>query len=141
MLKQKKKVKCLNTYHIKQFKRVIEKLKAAIVLVEGKRDVEAIHSALGIEAIATAYRPREMIYLLKEIMNGEEKSKEVVILTDLDRRGNELAKILEQELSPFFVCDIKAREIIGYVLKLRAFEDFDKQYRKFLIEYADVWRC
>jgi len=138
MLKQKKRARCLNIYHIKQFKRIIEKLKESIVLVEGKRDVEAMHLALGIEALPTAYRPREMNWILKEMIG---KGKEVVILTDLDRRGDELAKILEQELSPFFVCDIKAREIIGYVLNLRAFEDFDKQYRKFLIEYADIWRC
>lgn len=63
---------------------LLEKYKDVLFVVEGKRDVQALEK-LGISRIRTLNCP---LYKVVEEVSASEK--EVVILTDLDKKGKEL---------------------------------------------------
>jgi len=73
--------------YIEQILEEIKKIKERdlLVIVEGKKDKQAIEN-LGITKIEVLSK----IPLYKVIENVAEKTKEVVILTDMDKKGKEL---------------------------------------------------
>ncbi len=138
LIKRRRKTFGKSSEGLKRFFRAIEKLYLGLVLVEGKRDVLALKKALGIRAIAIAFRPKQMVELVQE-----SKAEEVIILTDLDRRGNALARMLEKELTPFVVCDTKTREVLASTLRIKHFEEFAYAYSRFIEEHKEevlVWQ-
>src|SRR3989344_1595553 len=73
----------------------IERFKDYIIIVEGKKDVQALRS-LGFEKVyaihSTGVPLRERV---EQIMAYVEKKDKVCILTDLDRRGKQLYETLK----------------------------------------------
>lgn len=66
------------------------------IIVEGKRDIEALKK-LAIEGkIITAKAGKTLLELVSEV--EETGAKEVILLLDFDRRGKELTKNLRQHL-------------------------------------------
>lgn len=64
--------------------KTIQELKERVVIVEGKKDVEALHR-LGLRDIIPIHgKP------LFAVVRGVSREKEVVVLTDFDRQGRRL---------------------------------------------------
>ena len=107
----------------KELEKTIQKLRNEVIIVEGKRDKEALES-LGAKTIIPV-AGRKNIRELEGIKNA-------VILTDLDRKGNLLAKKLEEELwSMGIKVDISTRKKLGKILKIKYFEELNKKYEEF----------
>ena len=80
------------------------------VIVEGKRDKEVLCS-LGFKKVLTISNG---IYETTEML----KEKDVLILTDFDREGSEIAKKLERFLQPIgYRVDIVTRKKVGIMLR------------------------
>jgi 5S rRNA maturation endonuclease (ribonuclease M5) len=86
------------------------------VIVEGKRDKEVLCS-LGFKKVLTISNG---IYETTELL----ADRDVLILTDFDREGREIARKLERILQPIgFRVDIVTRKRIGHMLgKLKILE-------------------
>ena len=113
----------------KQLQRLMEELGEAVVLVEGKKDAEAMHRYVrGVMEVSGRTRSA-----CRRVADSGEK--EVVVLTDLDQRGNELAKELEAELRSNGVkANLAARKKVGKILCLHQMENFERKYREKLEE-------
>ncbi|MBN2477970.1 hypothetical protein JXB01_01635 [Candidatus Micrarchaeota archaeon] len=112
---------------VKRAEKIILKIKEGKIVVEGKRDKESL-KRLGASSVTTsAGKP---FYACEKLsrLNAEE----VIILTDLDRKGEQLLKFLERELwSRGIKTDVKTRKEISGILKIRDFENIDKKYEEF----------
>ena len=97
-----------------------------IVIVEGKKDKQALEQ-LGLGNIVTL--SKKPIY--KIIEEVSEKTKEAVILTDLDKEGKKLFGKLNSGLSHHGVrVDNKFREFLFKKTKLRQIEGIISYLRK-----------
>ncbi len=68
-----------------------------------------------------------------ESLSGEER--DVVIVTDLDRRGNEMAREAREELERYSVrADCETRVLLARILKIKYFEDVKRGYDEFMEE-------
>ena len=76
---------------IEELKRIVRDTQDVLVVVEGKNDKYAVLN-LGYRRVICLNKP------LFEIIEGLESEKEVIILTDLDRKGRELYHILKSGL-------------------------------------------
>ncbi len=111
---------------------LLDRIRKSIVFVEGKRDKEAL-VALRCNAENVYTISGNLIQSCEHVV--ERNVKIVIILTDLDRRGNELAKRAGDELERYSITvDGTTRTEIAKILNLRFFEDIDKKYLKFLEE-------
>jgi len=83
-----------------EIEKLIEKLKqeseivTTLIIVEGDHDVQALLE-IGIEQNVVAFKGHSQT----EICDQASKFKKVIILTDFDRYGEELAKALYENLS------------------------------------------
>ena len=112
----------------KRLVRIMDELKESIVFVEGKKDRSAL-AAIGITNVLTVAGN------LRTACSKAIGAKKVIVLTDLDRRGDELAKNAVDELQRYGInANIEYRKILGGILNLKYFEDIDKKYVKFLEE-------
>lgn len=95
------------------------------VVVEGKRDKKALEE-LGFHKVrAIAGSPRRSISRLRGT------AEKVYILTDLDRRGNQLARMAKEELEANSIsADLEARKKFAGIFRLRFFEDARRRYEK-----------
>ena len=110
----------------KKLKKALAQIKETLVLVEGKRDKTALE-ALGCKSVlAVAGRKNQLRELVKD--------KKVIVMTDLDKPGNELAKMIRGELEGAAKVDCETRRVFGEVLKLKYFEDIKRKYEKFCEE-------
>lgn len=98
------------------------KLEGKAIIVEGKRDADAL-GRIGFSAYAAAGKVRGIA--------GRIGGKNAVVLTDLDRSGEELALMLKDELEPYVKCDLETRKRLGAILELRNFEDIAWKLEKF----------
>ena len=107
---------------IKKIERIFEELRGEWVFVEGKRDKEALEQ-LGFEKVLT---------ISGNLRQSCKKAKDrVFVLTDLDRRGDELARMAKNELESLSIrADLERRKHIAYLLNIRFFEDSKKAYEK-----------
>ncbi|MDO8553436.1 MAG: hypothetical protein Q7S22_01405 [Candidatus Micrarchaeota archaeon] len=111
---------------------LLQRIRESIVFVEGKRDKEAL-IALGCNAENIYTISGNLKQSCEQVM--ERNVKIVMILTDLDRRGNELAKRAGEELERYSITiDGTTRIEIARTLNLRFFEDLERKYLKFLEE-------
>ncbi|MEM2909288.1 MAG: hypothetical protein QW590_03940 [Candidatus Bilamarchaeaceae archaeon] len=110
----------------KRLECLIRILKNNCVLVEGKRDKEALNSLGCSDAIPISGRIRQ----LREFI----KAKKVIVATDLDRRGNQLAAMIKSELEGSAIVDCETRILLGRLLKLKYFEDIGRKYAEFCKE-------
>jgi len=106
----------------------IEKLKnsGCIIIVEGKKDKSALEK-FGIENILTLSR-KPLFSIIEDVVK---KNKEVVILTDLDRKGKQLYGRLNSGLQKFGVkVNNTFREFLFRETKLRQIEGIVTYIRK-----------
>ncbi len=112
----------------KRLVNIMNELKESIVFVEGKRDREAL-AGIGIVNTITISGK------LRQVCQSVDNTKKVIVLTDLDRRGDEQAKDAVEELQRYGInANIEYRKILGGILNLKYFEDIDKKYKEFLEE-------
>ncbi|MDD5023255.1 MAG: toprim domain-containing protein [Candidatus ainarchaeum sp.] len=110
----------------KGIENILETLRGEIVVVEGKRDIESF-AKLGINNVYAAVGRMES--MLKKLEN----SRKVVIMTDLDRKGNLLAARLEEIFwSKGINADLETRKKIGRILRIKYFEEIDRKYNKYI---------
>ncbi len=113
----------------KKLRRLLEKMEESVVLVEGKRDKGAFEQLGLVRVITIAGRIRDVC----ESLAGEEM--EVVIATDLDRRGNEMARKAREELERCsLAADSETRVLLARILKIRYFEDVKRGFDEFMKE-------
>ena len=102
-------------------RKILEDISDAVVVVEGKKDVEALAS-LGIEAVP--------YYKLRI-----PPSRRVVILTDIDEDGDRICAYLLSELSAYGTSvDAHSRRKLAALLEIRRFEEIKKRFE------VEVWQ-
>ncbi|MEM3555467.1 MAG: toprim domain-containing protein [Candidatus Micrarchaeia archaeon] len=105
----------------------------AVVLVEGKRDKEALER-IGV-------KNRIMVINMSPDRVCERVSKvadKAVILTDFDRTGEELCSRVEEELRAHNVLpNTEMRRKLQYILGLRNFEEIDRKLEEFREKIGD----
>ncbi len=112
----------------KKLQRLLEKMERSVVLVEGKRDKNALEKLGCRRVITISGRVRDVC----ESLDGEH---EAVIATDLDRRGNELARRAREELEGCSVrADSETRVLLARILKIKYFEDAKRGFDEFMEE-------
>ncbi len=121
---------------IKSVEKSLERLRQGIILVEGKRDKIAMEQLGCSHVIAISGRTRR----IGEIVSGYHAAGKVFVLTDLDRRGEQLARIAKDECEAHSIrADIDARRKLGYMLNIKYFEDARKGYEE-LIKGEKKWQ-
>jgi len=96
-----------------------------IIIVEGKEDKKALHK-LGITDVVQLNK-RPLYKVVEELI---EKGKEVIILTDLDKKGKQLYGKLNHDLCRFGVkVDNRFRNFLFKNTKLRQIEGMDSYIR------------
>ena len=116
----------------KKLDRLLAKMRNGVVLVEGKRDKIAF-GKLGIEAVTVSGRIRGACEILAE------EKRDIVIATDLDARGNEMARELTEELERYSIrADNESRVLLARILKMKYFEDVKRRYDEFIEEYDKI---
>ena len=109
----------------------MNELKENIVFAEGKKDREAL-SGLGVTSVFTI---SGNLRATCESVRIQANKTKIIVLTDLDRRGDELAKQAVGELERYGInANIEYRKILGGLLNLRHFEDINRKYLKFIEE-------
>ena len=106
----------------------IDKIKDSdkIIIVEGKEDKAALNRLGIINIVQLNKRP-----LYKIVEEFIEKGKEVIILTDLDKKGKQLYGRLNHDLQRFGVkVDNRFREFLFKNTKLRQIEGLDSYIEK-----------
>ena len=114
----------------KQFKtleRIMSDLRENWLFVEGKRDKFALEQ-LGCKKIMTisGNLRRTCERLGPDVQN-------VIVLTDLDRRGDQQLFAAKDELEACSIrADIETRKRLAWILGLRCFEDAARRYEEFM---------
>ncbi|MBI5046638.1 hypothetical protein HZC07_02805 [Candidatus Micrarchaeota archaeon] len=124
-----------NVDKLKKLEEILEKLRSGWVFVEGKRDKDALQK-LGCSKIFTISGNLRLScdQLEKQLQESGEKTP-VFVLTDHDRRGDELAIIAKNELeSRSISVDLETRKLLGRMLGIVNFEDAKRGYDRVLKE-------
>lgn len=112
---------------IKKLRKLLEQLNDGWIFVEGKRDREALR-LLGLQKILTISGN------LRQSCAKIQKDEKVFVLTDLDRRGEQLARMAKDELEGLSITvDLEMRKNLAYILNIRYFEDAKRAYDDLLI--------
>ncbi|MBU0533093.1 hypothetical protein KKB44_06390 [Candidatus Micrarchaeota archaeon] len=112
---------------LKRLGKLLERLKEGYVFVEGKKDKKALEK-LGITNVLTISGN------LRLSCDKVEKGT-VVVLTDLDRRGDELAVAAKDELERHSISvDLETRKMLAHTLRIRYFEDVKRAYDELIKE-------
>ena len=110
---------------MKMLEKLLEQLRDDWVFVEGKRDKEAL-AALGCSRVLTI---SGNLRLSCDRLESQGKVERVFVLTDLDRRGHQLADAARGELEARSIkADLMVRKSLGRILKIKHFEDMKRRY-------------
>jgi 5S rRNA maturation endonuclease (ribonuclease M5) len=113
--------------------RLMERLRGSWVFVEGKKDREALQK-LGFSNILTI---SGNLRGSCERLAGHDVDK-VYVLSDLDRRGDELAIRARDELGSHSIrADTETRLLLAHMLRIRYFEDAKRAYDKLTEEMEE----
>ncbi|MBD3210324.1 hypothetical protein GF318_02995 [Candidatus Micrarchaeota archaeon] len=108
--------------------KLLQKIRKGPVFVEGKKDREALE-ALGVKNILTI--SGNLRLSCRKLKNAER----VFVLTDLDRRGDELAVKARDELEALSVkADLETRKLLAHTLRIRFFEEAERAYKELIEE-------
>lgn len=108
---------------MKKLEIILEKLKGKWIFVEGLKDKVALKK-LGLTNILTISGN------LRQSCRKVEAEK-VFVLTDLDRRGDQLAKMAVDELESNSIrADLEARKKLAFLLRIKFFEDAYRAYEE-----------
>lgn len=106
--------------------KILVQLRSGWIFVEGKRDKEAL-AKLGCHNVLTI--SGNLRLSCERLASRQEKIGVVFILTDLDRRGHQLADAAKEELERHSIkAELKARKSLGRLLKIKYFEDMKRKY-------------
>ena len=112
-------------YRRKTLDRLLLDIREEIIFVEGLRDKKAL-GQMGCKNIMTIsgnLRKR------CEELNLSKNVSKVIVLTDMDRRGEQLAKAAKEELeSHSIIAELDTRKRLASLLGLRFFEDAHRKY-------------
>jgi len=119
----------------KELRKLMEKLKDAVVLVEGKKDEQALEPYVRDGKILQAASGR----LRKACERASELGvREVVVLTDRDKAGEELAKMAKAELEGHGIrANLEVRKTLMAMLRLAYVENFRKKYEEKMKELEE----
>ncbi len=111
---------------LKKLAKMLDMLKGEWILVEGLRDKKAL-AALGLVKVLTASgNLRQSCDRLSDM-----KVERAYVLTDLDRRGYQLALKARDELEARSIrADLSVRGELAYALGIKNFEDAKRAYEK-----------
>jgi len=113
---------------------ILAHIRGQLVLVEGLRDKEALERLGFTHVIALSGRTRR----IREIFSGFGTDRPVYVLTDLDRRGEQLARIAKEELEGISIrADIDTRRELGLALNVKCFEDSERAYKELMETQVD----
>ncbi len=119
----------------KELRKIMEKLENAVVLVEGKKDEQALRPYIGNGRIFQVSSGRLRGACEKIAKTG---ASEALVLTDMDDAGEELAKLAEAELRGHGIrAGLEVRRRLMGLLMLRYVENFGKKYEKKLEELEE----
>lgn len=106
----------------KNLERAFEEMRGKPIIVEGKKDREALRRCgVNGKILIMNGRPQDVCGPLE----GEE---EAIILTDFDERGEELAEILCECLRSIGVCpNTDCRRRLRYALGIATFQEIDRR--------------
>ena len=126
---------------IKRMDAIIAALRNSIVFVEGKRDKAALMSLGCTDVFTISGNLRQSCDRVASFLDKEEGARSrpgaprVVILTDFDRRGGQLAMMARDELEARSLgVDLETRKKIGSLMRVKFFEDFRRLYDKMIEE-------
>ncbi len=115
---------------LKLLGKILKQLREGWVFVEGKRDREAL-ALLGCRNVLTISGNLRMS--CDRI--AEKGVGKVFVLTDLDRRGEQLAALARDELEARSMrAELDARKTLGRILNVRCFEDAKRGYDSLIEE-------
>lgn len=113
-------------YRLKMLRKMLGELGGGWIFVEGKKDREAL-SKLGISRVLTI--SGNLVLSCGRLK--AEGAETVYVLTDLDRRGDELALRAKGELESCSIrADLEMRKRLGHMLRIRCFEDAFRAFEK-----------
>ena len=118
----------------------MEKIEDAVVLVEGKKDEQALGPYMKKGKILQASGKLRSACEKAALALGApgKKNREVIVLTDRDRAGEELAKMAEEELAGHGIrADIETRKKLMAILRLAYVENFGKKYTEKMEELEE----
>ena len=117
---------------LRRLEKILAELKENWIFVEGLRDRKALNS-FGLRNILTI---SGNLRLSCERLHGH--AQKVVILTDLDRRGDQLAALAVDELGSHSIkADLSHRKLLGRLLNIRHFEDARIGYERLIKEVEE----
>lgn len=112
---------------LKKLRRIMAELNDNWLFVEGQRDRSALES-LGLRRIKTISGN-----LRQSARELDGVAQYVIVLTDLDRRGDQLAEAAKDELEARSIrADVQIRRQLAGILALRYFEDIERKYKEFM---------
>lgn len=113
-------------YQFKTLKRILSELRSSWVFVEGQKDKAALQN-LGCKKIKTISGN------LRKSCDELDDVEKVIVLTDLDRRGEQLLLAARDELESCSIrADTDTRRRLAGILALRYFENADRKYEEFM---------
>ena len=98
---------------------LIEENKSVPIIVEGDKDIEALRK-LDITGIIISINKGVNLSTFCDRISNEFES--VIILTDWDRRGGHLCKVIKKNLEGRVNCNIKYRELLAKNTTIRTVE-------------------
>lgn len=118
---------------LKKLDKILDMLRDSWVLAEGQRDRKAL-AGLGIRKVLTM--SGNLRASCGEL--GRKNADKAYVLSDLDRRGDELAKSARDELGSLSIrADTETRLKLAHLLRIRYFEDAERAYDKLKKELVD----
>lgn len=114
-------------HRFKALQKIMKDLRENWVFVEGKKDKAALEK-LGCQRIKTISGN-----LRQSCSELDEEVERVIVLSDLDRKGDELLRAAKDELEACSKkADTETRARLAGILALRNFEDAERKYEEFM---------
>jgi 5S rRNA maturation endonuclease (ribonuclease M5) len=112
---------------LKAIRRIFSDLQENWIFVEGKKDKRALEN-LGFSRIKTVSGN-----LKQSCRELDGIAQYVIVLTDLDRRGDQLLKAAKDELEAYSIkADTETRKRLAVILALRYFENIERKFKEFM---------
>ena len=96
-----------------------EKNKTVPILVEGEKDIKALHK-LGIKGKIVSYNKGMSISNFCDMISR--KYKDIILLLDWDRKGGFLCSVIRKNLEGRVKCNVKYRELFAKRSMIRTVE-------------------
>ncbi|MFH1393952.1 MAG: toprim domain-containing protein [Candidatus Micrarchaeota archaeon] len=112
---------------LKKLRKLLSHIKEGWVFAEGLRDRRALERLGCMNVLTISGNLKSSC----EKVRG--KTDEVIVLTDLDRRGDELARKAKEELEGLSIrADLETRKKLAGILRLKYFEEAARKYEELM---------